>query len=65
MVLHDGPDSPADRMRGNGRVREVVERYPNSLIIRGHAHWKRPLVELGATQVLNVDARAVICQRAP
>jgi Icc-related predicted phosphoesterase len=61
LIAHDGPDAPAQGYRGSSLVRELLEASRPNLVIRGHAHWKEPLVELpGGTQILNVDARLVI-----
>jgi Icc-related predicted phosphoesterase len=61
LVMHDGPDAPAAGERGSALVRELIELYPPTLVVRGHAHWQSPLVELvNGTQVLNVDARVVV-----
>lgn len=64
LVLHDGPDAADGRGKGSTMVRELLEVLPPTLVIRGHAHWKSPLVELNnQTQVLNVDARCVFLVR--
>lgn len=61
IVMHDGPDVPNAGHRGSPRIREALENYDPTLVIRGHAYWKEPLAELSnGTQVLNVDARVVI-----
>jgi hypothetical protein len=60
LLSHDGPEGECGQ-RGSPAMREVVELYPPTLIIRGHAHWNSPLAELrNGTQVLNVDARVVV-----
>jgi Icc-related predicted phosphoesterase len=65
LLTHDGPDAPAQGFRGSAIVRETFERLRPSLVVRGHAHWPQPLVELsGGVQVLNVDARVVIIRRS-
>jgi Icc-related predicted phosphoesterase len=64
LITHDGPNDPIGGHRGSPRIREVVERLRPSLIVRGHAHWKQPLVQLsGGVQVLNVDARVVVLHK--
>ncbi len=61
LVMHDGPDAPAHGFRGASFIREIIELLRPKLIVRGHANWKEPFVELdGGVQVLNVDARVVI-----
>ena len=63
LVLHEGPDGGRPGLRGNPDVRAVVDEK-KALVICGHCHWPEPLVTLrGGTQVLNVDARAVVLER--
>ncbi|GMT99890.1 metallophosphoesterase [Corallococcus caeni] len=65
LVLHEGPDAPGTGLRGSAVIREAVEPWSRLLVICGHCHWEVPLVTLASgTQVLNVDARAVLLQRA-
>lgn len=60
IVMHDGPDDPLGRQRGQSPVRQWMEQMPASLIVRGHCHWKHPLANYpGGHQVLNVDSRVV------
>ncbi|GAA4440149.1 metallophosphoesterase family protein [Bremerella cremea] len=61
VIMHDGPDAPVPGCRGLALVREMIEQFDPTLVVRGHAHWDTPLAELAnGTQVLNVDARAVV-----
>jgi len=71
LVLHEGPDAqgPDGRtLRGSADVREALEgagltRPP--LVVCGHSWWPHALVELaGGVQVLKVDARVVVLERA-
>jgi len=65
LVLHEGPDAPAEEFRGNSAIREAVEARVGMLVVCGHSHWDMPLVTLaGGAQVLNVDARAVLLVRS-
>lgn len=65
LISHDGPDGPMSGCRGSSLVREVIETSRPTLVVRGHAHWIEPLVELpNGTQVLNVDARMVVLREA-
>lgn len=65
LISHDGPDAPLQGYRGSSLVRELLEASRPTLVVRGHAHWKEPLVKLaGGTQVLNVDARLVVLREA-
>ncbi len=65
LVLHEGPDDPSRELRGNPLIREVVEEGGDLLVVCGHCHWDTPLATLASgTQVLNVDTRAVLLQRA-
>jgi len=64
LVLHEGPDGGEPHLRGNPEIREVVARS-ETIVICGHVHWDRPLVTLPTgAQLLNVDARAVLLERA-
>ncbi len=64
LLMHDGPDVPKFGYRGTPAIRESLELLDRTLVIRGHAHWENPLVELAnGLQVLNVDARVVILKR--
>ncbi len=61
LLCHDGPEGAIQGQRGIFGVRELLERRPTPLVIRGHAHWHDPFCTLpGGTQVLNVDARVVL-----
>jgi 3',5'-cyclic-AMP phosphodiesterase len=61
LITHTGPNDPVGKQIGSPLIREVVETHGPSLVVRGHAHWNQPLVELaGGVQVLNVDARVVV-----
>jgi Icc-related predicted phosphoesterase len=61
LIMHDGPNAPEQRFRGNSQVRWLIEEMKPSLVVRGHAHWAQPLVQLTPdVPVLNVDARCVI-----
>ena len=61
LVMHDGPDLPEESLRGSPRIRLAVEQSSIPLIVRGHAHWPAPLVNLAnGTQVLNVHGRVVV-----
>ena len=71
LVLYEGPDALAPGgagLRGSAEVRATLEgaglaRPP--LVVCGHSWWPVPLVTLaGGVQVLKVDARVVVMQRA-
>ena len=64
LILHDGPDDPANKQVGIPIIREAVEKLRPKLVIRGHAYWQHPLAELSSgVQVLNVDSRVVIMRQ--
>lgn len=61
LIMHDGPNGDDQRQRGSSIIRQSLEAISRTLLIRGHAHWSMPLVELSnSTQVLNVDCRVAI-----
>ena len=65
VLLHEGPDAPDEGYRGVEEITRVLEKYSPPLVVRGHKHWPKPLVELGGgTQVLNVEATVAILCRA-
>ena len=65
LVLHEGPDGGEAHLRGNPDLRAALGGQP-TLVICGHVHWDRPLVALASgPQLLNVDARVVLLERAP
>ena len=64
LVLHEGPDGGEPTLRGNPELRAALGSQP-TLVICGHVHWDRPLVTLATgPQLLNVDARVVLLERA-
>lgn len=64
LVLHEGPDGDAPELRGNPEVRAAVA-GSKVVVVCGHVHWDRPLVTLAiGAQLLNVDARVVLLERA-
>jgi Icc protein len=65
LVLHQGPDEPSTERRGSLAIRAALEGREELLVVCGHSHWDEPLGAVpGGAQVLNVDARAVLLQRA-
>ena len=65
-ILHDGPDAPCRGCDGSQCIREIIEQFEDTLVVRGHSHWPKPLAVLTCgIQVLNVDARVVILVRRP
>ena len=64
LVTHDGPSFREKGGLGIDEVRFLLESHPIDLVIRGHAHWSTPFVELETgTQILNVDQRIVVLVR--
>ncbi|WP_219339991.1 metallophosphoesterase family protein [Spartinivicinus marinus] len=60
VVLHQGPDDPINNQKGESFIREHLENNGSSIIIFGHYHWNKPLIEIGNNQVLNVDNQVYI-----
>ena len=61
LLTHDGPSVPGTNLKGSDFIRTVVQKLRPGLVVRGHAHWETPMVELnGGVQVLNVDARVAV-----
>lgn len=66
LVLHQGPDAPAQRRRGSPEVRELLEAQDHpAVVLCGHCYWEEPLSVLeNGMQVLNVDGRALLLTAA-
>lgn len=72
VVLHEGPDAlgpGGEHLRGSLEVRATLEELATlrrpPLVVCGHSWWPVPLVTLaGGVQVLKVDNRVVVLQRA-
>ena len=61
LITHDGPNDSEQGLRGSPLIREIVECMGPSLVVRGHAYWEKPLLQISSeVQVLNVDARVVV-----
>jgi 3',5'-cyclic-AMP phosphodiesterase len=65
LVLHEGPDDPASRAKGNPEVRELLTLAREGLlVICGHSPWTHPLAWMeSGCQVLNTAERAVLLVR--
>lgn len=65
IILHQGPDDPADgNRRGDSAVREQLESGFSGLTVFGHCYWPEPFVmPLGEGQIVNVDSRVIILER--
>ena len=63
LLMHDGPAGSERGQRGWSCVSELLVASDfRGLVVRGHAHWKDPFAEFECgLQVLNVDARLVVC----
>ncbi|MEM7247998.1 MAG: metallophosphoesterase [Acidobacteriota bacterium] len=60
LLLHEGP-ALSRRQRGSEAITELLVESDVPLVTCGHVHWDEPLGELtDETQVLNVDARALL-----
>jgi hypothetical protein len=63
LVLHEGPEG-GEGQRGNPELTAALASR-RGIVVCGHVHWNRPLADLpGGGQVLNVDARAIVLERA-
>jgi Icc-related predicted phosphoesterase len=63
-LMHEGPHAPDKHCRGVIEITDIVERTRPALVVRGHKHWPKPLVELECgVQILNVEATVVILVR--
>lgn len=60
LVLHQGPDDPANDQIGEPLIRKQLKQTDTSLVIFGHCHWQIPFIENESQQLLNVDNRVFI-----
>jgi Icc-related predicted phosphoesterase len=64
LVLHEGPNNPSIKLKGNNSIRIGLLEANNLLVICGHSHWKTPITSISSNvQVLNTDNRIVILLR--
>jgi 3',5'-cyclic-AMP phosphodiesterase len=61
LILHEGPNHPEAKLKGNESIRVELATASNLLVICGHSHWNVPVTTLSQeVQVLNVDSRVVV-----
>lgn len=62
LLMHDGPDIPTKNLVGTQSLRRSLEKASaETLVIRGHKHWERPLAKLSdRVQVLNVHSSVLM-----
>lgn len=68
LLVHEGPNDPAKRYRGNAFIRErLLDGEFGGLLVNGHCHWPEPITRLSkrGPTVINVDARVVVLTRTP
>lgn len=66
LVLHEGPDIPeSEGFLGSHIVRGGLGMWHDTLVVSGHCRWPHPLAMLpNGVQVLNVDSRVILMERA-
>lgn len=64
LILHEGPPGRRRRQPGRRTLTQPLERAAPPLVVCGHSHWRHPLAEFAHGQVLNVDSRVVVLERA-
>ena len=61
LLLHQGPDDPANFRKGDPSIRLSLETGYAGLTVFGHTRWNdSPLIQLGDGQALNVDGRVIV-----
>lgn len=61
LVLHESPAIDELGVRGNSRLRQVLERFNETIVICGHVHWPSPFARLhSGSRVVNVDSRCLV-----
>ncbi|MBY0229358.1 MAG: hypothetical protein K2W96_08780 [Gemmataceae bacterium] len=65
VLLHAGPDDPAEDRKGSALARECLERHARTLCVFGHCHWDEPMGAMdNGGQLVNVDGRVIVLKRA-
>ncbi len=65
LLLHQTPNNYLEDLKGDENITNIIENSNQTLVICGHYHWDKPLIEYSnKTQVLNVDSRVVILKNA-
>ena len=65
ILLHQTPNNYIEKIDGDEKITNIIEKSNQTLVFCGHNHWDRPLLEFSnKTQVLNVDSRVVILKNA-
>ncbi len=65
VLLHEGPDDPERKQRGNPVIREHLERKYNGITVFGHRFWEQPFQSFGKSQLLNTDSRVFVLLNNP
>ncbi|MEM7233781.1 MAG: hypothetical protein AAF517_16515 [Planctomycetota bacterium] len=61
LALHDGPNIPERRLRGQAVIRMALEQSSTTLVFRGHCHWDDLVVDLeNGTQVVSAHERVLV-----
>ncbi|MES9831903.1 MAG: metallophosphoesterase [Candidatus Thiodiazotropha sp. DIVDIV] len=63
LLTHCGPDTTHGFM-GDARIQETLDSRDVPLHVFGHCPWPEPLTVVSGTQLLNVDGRVVVFERA-
>lgn len=61
ILLHETPDFPKLKLKGNTKIRTVIENEEAGNIFCGHCHWGKTLAKFEkGSIVMNVDSKVVI-----
>jgi len=61
-ILHQGPDDPENGQKGELMIRECLENKGAGLVVFGHCHWNKSLINIGNNQVLNVNNKLFLLE---
>lgn len=62
LVLHESPSGAWGQL-GRDAIRDALAPTRVPFLFSGHCHWPEPRATIGATQVVNVDGRALLLTR--
>ena len=64
ILLHQGPEDETNGQLGDPEITAHLKSNGSGIVVFGHCHWRKPFIEIGKNQVLNVDNRLYVVTAA-
>ncbi|WP_411992079.1 metallophosphoesterase family protein [Agarivorans sp. DSG3-1] len=64
ILLHLGPEDTVNSQKGDPEITNHLLTKDTGIVAFGHHHWRKPFIELGKNQMLNVDKRLYLITTA-